>query len=74
MDMNVYFPGGKKVNANYKGFTIETDQAKRNPRACFWHPSVRVPEFMSSISARNGVLTHQVSPFDFNLRKMKKIT
>lgn len=28
MDMNVYFPGGKKVNANYKGFTIETDQAK----------------------------------------------
>jgi len=22
--MEVYFPGGKKVNANYKGFTIET--------------------------------------------------
>ena len=28
MEMNVYFPGGKKVNAVYKGFTIETDQAK----------------------------------------------
>jgi len=26
--MEVYFPGGKKVNANYKGFTIETDQAR----------------------------------------------
>jgi len=26
--MEVYFPGGKKVNANYKGFTIETDQTK----------------------------------------------
>ena len=28
MEMKVYFPGGKKVNADYKGFTIETDQAK----------------------------------------------
>jgi putative redox protein len=28
MEMNVYFPGGKKVNASYKGFTIATDQAK----------------------------------------------
>jgi uncharacterized OsmC-like protein len=27
-EMNVYFPEGKKVNATYKGFTIETDQAK----------------------------------------------
>ncbi len=26
MDMEVYFPGNKKVYANYKGFTIETDQ------------------------------------------------
>ena len=26
--MEVYFPGGKKVNANYKGFTIETDQTR----------------------------------------------
>ena len=25
-DMEVYFPGGKRVNADYKGFTIETDQ------------------------------------------------
>jgi putative redox protein len=26
MDMEIYFPGGKKVNARYKGFTVETDQ------------------------------------------------
>ncbi len=28
MEMQITFPGGKKVNATYKGFTIETDQAK----------------------------------------------
>jgi putative redox protein len=26
MDMKVYFPGGKRVFADYGGFTIETDQ------------------------------------------------
>ncbi len=26
MDMEIYFPGGKKVDAIYKGFTIKTDQ------------------------------------------------
>jgi len=26
MDMEIVFPGNKKVNAVYKGFTIETDQ------------------------------------------------
>lgn len=26
MDMEVFFPGNKKVYARYKGFTIETDQ------------------------------------------------
>jgi len=26
MDMDVYFPGGKRVNADYNGFTIATDQ------------------------------------------------
>lgn len=26
MDMNIYFPGNKRVYADYKGFTIETDQ------------------------------------------------
>ena len=26
MDMEVYFPGNKKVYAHYKGFTVETDQ------------------------------------------------
>ncbi len=28
MDMVVTFPGGVRVNAEYKGFTIETDQSK----------------------------------------------
>ncbi|MBI9083410.1 MAG: OsmC family protein [Desulfobacterales bacterium] len=28
MEMNVIFPGGKKVNSTYKGFTVETDQPK----------------------------------------------
>ena len=30
MDMEVVFPGGKRVNAIYKGFTIETDQSKKD--------------------------------------------
>jgi ribosomal protein S12 methylthiotransferase accessory factor len=29
MDMKVYFPGGKRVYADYGGFTIETDQPAR---------------------------------------------
>ena len=28
MDMEINFPGGKKVEAIYKGFTIKTDQPK----------------------------------------------
>jgi len=28
MEMEVSFPGGKKVNSNYKGFTVETDQPR----------------------------------------------
>ncbi len=28
MDMEIVFPGGKKVDANYKGFAIRTDQGK----------------------------------------------
>jgi ribosomal protein S12 methylthiotransferase accessory factor len=29
MDMSIYFPGGKRVYADYGGFTIETDQPAR---------------------------------------------
>jgi len=29
MDMKIVFPGGKRVNALYKDFTIETDQSVR---------------------------------------------
>lgn len=28
MDMKISFPGGKKVDADYKGFTIKTDQPR----------------------------------------------
>ncbi len=28
--MDVIFPGGKRVNASYKGFVIETDQSKEH--------------------------------------------
>jgi putative redox protein len=30
MDMRIYFPGGKRVDAEYKGFTIQTDQSAMN--------------------------------------------
>ena len=30
MDMEIYFPGGKRVYADYGQFTIETDQPARN--------------------------------------------
>ena len=29
MEMNIYFPGGRRVYADYAGFTIETDQPAR---------------------------------------------
>jgi ribosomal protein S12 methylthiotransferase accessory factor len=29
MDMQIYFPGGKRVYADYGGFTIQTDQPAR---------------------------------------------
>ena len=28
MQMEISFPGGKKINSTYKGFTVETDQSK----------------------------------------------
>jgi uncharacterized OsmC-like protein len=28
--MEIHFPGGRKVNSNYKGFTIKTDQSKED--------------------------------------------
>ena len=28
MEMEVFFPGGKKVNSTYNGFTVKTDQPK----------------------------------------------
>ena len=28
MDMEIHFPGGKRINSSYKGFTVMTDQPK----------------------------------------------
>ena len=30
MSMDISFPGGRKVNSDYKGFTIKTDQSKKD--------------------------------------------
>ena len=30
MSMEISFPGGRKVNSEYKGFTIKTDQSKND--------------------------------------------
>jgi ribosomal protein S12 methylthiotransferase accessory factor len=30
MSMEIHFPGGRKVNSVYKGFTIRTDQSKED--------------------------------------------
>jgi ribosomal protein S12 methylthiotransferase accessory factor len=30
MSMEIYFPGGRKVYSDYKGFTIKTDQSKED--------------------------------------------
>ncbi len=30
MEMEISFPGGKRVDAQYKGFTIQTDQSVKN--------------------------------------------
>lgn len=53
MDMDVYFPGGKRVFADYKGFTIETDQ----PVAGGGEGSAPAPFdlFMASIGTCAGI-------------------
>ncbi len=28
-EMEIFFPGGKKVNSSYRGFTVETDQSRQ---------------------------------------------
>jgi len=49
MDMEIFFPGGEKVNAIYKGFTIETDQSKDDGSK----GSAPAPVFMFSSFARH---------------------
>ena len=30
MSMEIHFPGGRKINSDYKGFTLKTDQSKKD--------------------------------------------
>jgi len=69
--MRIYFPGGKKVYADYKGFTIKTDQpvnegrgvreAPRRRLICFYPPSGPVPGYTYWVFVNNGGLTRKVS-------------
>jgi ribosomal protein S12 methylthiotransferase accessory factor len=53
MEMDIYFPGKKKVFADYKGFTIETDQ----PEAAGGDDSAPAPFdlFVASIGTCAGI-------------------
>lgn len=53
MEMEIVFPGGKKVDANYKGFTIKTDQ----PLASGGDDSAPAPFdlFLASIGTCAGI-------------------
>lgn len=53
MDMEVYFPGNKRVHARYKGFVIETDQ----PTGAGGDNSAPAPFdlFMASIGTCAGI-------------------
>ena len=52
-EMAVFFPGGKKVNSTYRGFTVETDQPTEDGGDC------TAPEpydlFLASIGTCAGV-------------------
>jgi putative redox protein len=52
-EMSIYFPGGKRVYADYKGFTVETDQ----PVAAGGDGSAPAPFdlFMASIGTCAGI-------------------
>jgi uncharacterized OsmC-like protein len=52
MDMEIYFPGGKRVDADYGGFTIETDQPARGDDASAPAP---FDLFLASISTWAGI-------------------
>jgi ribosomal protein S12 methylthiotransferase accessory factor len=53
MEMDIYFPGNKKVFADYKGFTVETDQ----PAAAGGDNSAPAPFdlFVASIGTCAGI-------------------
>lgn len=52
-EMEIYFPGGRRVYADYKGFTVETDQ----PIAAGGNGSAPAPFdlFMASIGTCAGI-------------------
>ena len=53
MDMEIYFPGGKRVDADFGGFTVETDQ----PLAGVGEGSAPTPFdlFLASIGTCAGI-------------------
>jgi putative redox protein len=53
MDMAIYFPGNKRVNADFEGFTVQTDQ----PRAAGGDGSAPAPFdlFLASIGTCAGI-------------------
>lgn len=74
MDMIVTFPGGKRVDAQYKGFTIHTDQSAANGG------DASAPEpfdlFLASIAACAGIYVlefcrHRSIPAE-NIRLVQK--
>jgi putative redox protein len=74
MDMTVTFPGGKRVDALYKGFTISTDQSTANGGAA----SAPAPFdlFLASIATCAGIYVlefcqHRSIPAE-NIRLVQK--
>ena len=53
MDMKISFPGGKKVDAEYKGFTIKTDQPEHEGGNGSAHEPFSL--FVASIGTCTGV-------------------
>lgn len=56
MEMKICFPGGKKVDADYRGFIIKTDQSRRNGGDGSAPPPFDL--FLASIGTCAGVYIH----------------
>ena len=52
-DMEVFFPGGKRVDASYRGFEINTDQSVKNGGAAEYPQPFHL--FLASIGTCAGI-------------------